>query len=206
MEWLSPIELVGYAASALIVISLAMRSVVKLRTVSLIGSLVFVTYGVLIGAIPIILSNAIIAVINIVYLGRELQGPKARFGAVPIEPDAPFLTDFLDSHLDDIRRAQPDFVAVHNDDTVLLLLRDGLPAGAVAGRITGGTLDVDLDYVMRAYRDSRIGRWLFGAGRSVLTDLGVRRVSTPPGSALHRAYLSGIGFRPEDDRMVLKLE
>lgn len=205
MDWLNPVELVGYAASALIVASLAMRSVVKLRTVSLVGSTVFVVYGLLIGSVPIVLSNAIIAVINVVYLRRELLGPKSRFGAAPIAPDAPFLTDFLESHRADIRHSQPGFRSVAADDTVLLLLRDGLPAGALAGRLTDGTLEVSLDYVMRAYRDSRIGQWLFGAGRAVLTDLGVRRVSAPGGSGHHRAYLSGVGFRPAGDRYVLDL-
>lgn len=205
MEWLNPVELIGYAASALIVISLAMRSVVKLRSVSFVGSVVFVVYGVLIGSIPIVLSNAIIAGLNVFYLRRELAAPKSRLGAVPIAADAPFLTDFLESHLTDIRRTQPEFQSVAEADRVWLLMRDGLPAGALAGRLRDGTLEVSLDYVMRAYRDSRVGRWLFGPGRSVLTAAGVRRVSAAPGSAVHRAYLTGVGFRPDGERLLLEL-
>ncbi len=54
----SAVELVGYIASALVVASLAMTSVVRLRMVSLVGSLVFVIYGALLPSIPIILTNA----------------------------------------------------------------------------------------------------------------------------------------------------
>ena len=53
-------ELVGYAASALVVASLAMTSVVRLRAISLIGSVTFVVYGVLIGSVPIVVTNAAI--------------------------------------------------------------------------------------------------------------------------------------------------
>ena len=39
---ISPVEVIGYVASALVVVSLAMTSVVRLRVVSLAGSVVFV--------------------------------------------------------------------------------------------------------------------------------------------------------------------
>lgn len=97
----SAVELVGYLASALVVASLAMTSVVRLRTVSLIGSLVFVAYGALLPSIPIIITNAAVAGLNIWFLRKEF-GAHRDLGAVPIEPRAPFLVDFLSSHTDDI--------------------------------------------------------------------------------------------------------
>ena len=51
MNW---VEVVGYVASALVALSFAMRSVVKLRTVSLVGSAIFAVYGALIGAWPVL--------------------------------------------------------------------------------------------------------------------------------------------------------
>ena len=65
-------ELVGYLASALVVVSLAMTSVVRLRAISLVGSLAFVAYGVLIESIPIVVTNAAIAVLNVWFLRSEL--------------------------------------------------------------------------------------------------------------------------------------
>ena len=53
----STTELIGYLASALIVVSLAMRSVVRLRTISLVGSVTFVVYGLLIGSWPVVVSR-----------------------------------------------------------------------------------------------------------------------------------------------------
>ncbi len=52
-------ELIGYVASALVVTSLAMTSVVRLRTISLAGSVTFVVYGLLIGSVPIVITNVV---------------------------------------------------------------------------------------------------------------------------------------------------
>ena len=45
-------------------------------------------------------------------------------------------------------------------------------AGLLVGRRDGSRLEIDLDYVLGAYRDSRIGRWLFGPGDDVFRDEG----------------------------------
>jgi len=196
MQWVSPVELVGYAASALVVVSLAMTSVVRLRVISLVGSLTFVAYGVLIGSIPILITNAAIAGLNVWFLRRELGGQRD-LGAVPIAADAPFLIDFLRSHASDIRQSQPGFGAPAREAFAVLLTRDGLPAGALVGRRAGADLHVDLDYVMQAYRDSRIGTWLYGPGASIFTQAGITRLIARPATTVHRGYLSGVGFTPE---------
>ena len=69
---LSPTEIIGYVASLLVVVSLAMTSVVRLRTISLVGSVAFVVYGVLISSVPILITNAAIAVLNVWFLRAEL--------------------------------------------------------------------------------------------------------------------------------------
>ncbi len=224
VEWLSAVELVGYLASALVVTSLAMTSVVRLRAVSLVGSLTFVGYGLLIASIPIVLTNGAIAALNVHFLRREL-GRRRDLDALPIAADAPFLVDFLRSHAADIRQSQPDFrlegQALPADAFALLLTRDHLPAGAVVGHrvtedghsgrdgtagATGSALHLDLDYVMEAYRDSRIGSWLYGDGASVFTRHGIRRLLAAPQTTTHRGYLTRVGFRQEGELWVRTLE
>ena len=61
-------ELLGYSASVLVAISLMMQSVVKLRTINLIGAVLFTIYGLLIGAFPVAFLNGFIAVVNVYYL------------------------------------------------------------------------------------------------------------------------------------------
>lgn len=201
---LSPTELVGYAASALIVVSLAMRSVVRLRAISLVGSLTFTCYGLLIGSLPIVVTNVAIAVINVWFLRAEL-GLHRHFGAVHVALDEPFLADFVEYHQSDIERFQPDFVMPDRDAFALVLMRDGLPAGVLIGQRSGDELHVVLDYVVRPYRDSRIGNWLFGPGADVFRTHGFRRLTSIPGDETHRGYLARVGFAPDGERFTLEL-
>ena len=168
------------------------------------GSLVFVTYGILLPSMPIILTNAAVTVLNIWFLRKEFS-PNRDLGAVPIAPDAPFLLDFLRSHDADIRSFQPGFEPPEPGDFALLLTRDGLPAGALTGTADEGILRLQLDYVMHAYRDSRIGDWLYGSGTKVFTDAGFTSVATTPASEAQRHYLLGAGFTESDGGLVLNL-
>ncbi|MCU0260648.1 MAG: hypothetical protein MUE78_06480 [Ilumatobacteraceae bacterium] len=197
-------EVVGYVASALVVLSLTMTSVVRLRTISLVGSVTFVVYGALIGSMPIVITNAAIAVINVWFLRTEL-GMRRDLGASPIPADAPFLVDFVEFHRGEITQFQPDFRMPVRDPFALLLTRDGLPAGAVLGERRGDELHIVLDHVLRPYRDSRLGAWLYGPGVAVFRSSGFRRLVTEPGDATHRAYLERVGFRAADGQYVLEL-
>lgn len=192
MELSGP-ELVGYLASVLVVASLAMTSVVRLRVISLVGSSTFVVYGVLIESVPIVLTNASIAALNVWFLSRELGG-RRDLGAVVVPPDSPFLLDFLHHHAGDIAIFQPDFDITAPFDCALVLTRDGLPAGVVLGNRDGERLDIELDYVLRAYRDSRLGAWLYGPGSGVFRSAGITQVTSAAGNRSHPAYLARVGF------------
>lgn len=198
-------ELIGYAASALVVLSLTMTSVVRLRAISLVGSTAFVTYGVLIESVPIVVTNVAIAVINVWFLRAELGG-RRHLGATAVPVDDPFLVDFLRYHLPDIHRFQPSFDPNAADDTVaLLMMRDGLPAGALLGRLESGVLHVHLDYVTKPYRDSQLSTWLYGSGAGVLRRLGAERLSSEAGTDQHRTYLLRSGFHQSGDTYELVL-
>ncbi len=196
----SGVEVLGYAASALVVLALTMTSVVRLRFISLLGSVTFLTYGVLIEATPIVITNASIAVINVWFLRKEFAAgaPRGRdLGVSRIRPDSPFLADFVAFHLSDIHRFQPDFRLPVGDDVVTLLLnRDGLPAGLLIGRRSGSTLTIDLDYVLGAFRDSRLGHWLYGPGAEVFRADGIDRLRSAGTTDTHRKYLARVGFQP----------
>lgn len=195
---LNGVEVVGYLASALVVLALTMTSVVRLRMVSLCGSVTFFVYGMLIDSVPIMITNGAIAVINVWFLRKEFASgrPNGRdLGVSHIRPDSPFLADFVAFHLVDIHRFQPDFRLPTGDDIVTLLLtRDGLPAGLVIGRRQGSTLTVDLDYVLQPYRDSRLGRWLYHAGAQVFRADGITQLRSEGVTDTHRKYLERVGF------------
>ena len=202
-------ELVGYAGSALVVTSLTMSSVVRLRIFSLLGSLTFFTYAVLIESPPIMVTNGAIAAINIWFLRKEFVGGGIDLGVSRIRADSPFLLDFISFHTADIGHFQPDFaMPVGNDVVALLLTRDGLPAGALIGRQAGHVLHVDLDYVLAAYRDSRLAGWLFGAGSKVFRQLDITELRAIATTDAHDKYLRRMGFDatdPDSDDLTLQL-
>jgi hypothetical protein len=206
---LSPEALVGYLASALVVISLTMTSVVRLRFISLLGSITFAIYGVLIESAPIVITNTAIIGINAWFLRKEFASGTSGgvdLGASPIRPDSPFLQDFVAFHLADIHRFQPDFELPTGDDvTAWLLNRDGLPAGLLIGRRSGPTLTIDLDYVLGPWRDSRLGDWLFGRGADVFRRDGITTVRSHGSTEAHRKYLERMGFHPAPDGDILDL-
>ncbi|MEM8618633.1 MAG: hypothetical protein AAGF73_02820 [Actinomycetota bacterium] len=193
-------EMVGYIASILVVVSFSMTSIVRLRVISFVGAVAFVVYAALIDSIPIMLTNVAIASIHVWRLRAEFakESPGGiDLGALRIPPDSPFLRDFIEHQLDDIHRFQPDFERPAGDDAMaFLLLRDGLPVGLVMGRSPDSRLTIDLDYVVAAYRDSRLGRWLYGPGADVFRDAGIEVLRSAGYTDEHRQYLSRMGFTP----------
>ena len=198
-------EALGYAASALVVLSLTMKSLLRLRVISLCGSLSFLVYGALIGSTPVMVTNVCIAAINVWFLSKEFSIRRSHttdLGASQIRVDSPFLRDFVDYHLSDICRFQPDFemptpAGGDAEPVAFVLTRDGLPAGLVIGRHRDHTLWIDLDYVLREHRDSRLGRWLYGADSTALAALDVTEVRADAATDVHARYLRSIGFAPD---------
>jgi uncharacterized protein with PQ loop repeat len=63
------VDIIGYIASAVVLISFLMKNIKKLRVINTIGCLIFIVYGVLLNfSIPIILTNSVIVGINIYFL------------------------------------------------------------------------------------------------------------------------------------------
>ena len=193
-EWT---ELIGYVASALIVLSLLMSSVFRLRVINLVGAAVFTAYGALIGSIPVVLTNGAIVLIDIYYLGRmardRAQG--AYFEVVAVPADSPLLERFLHFHRDDLRRFQPEFDGRRADQLAWMVLRDGVAVGAVLARVDGEVATIDLDYVTPAHRDQRAGTHFYTTP-GLFSEHGVRTLRATASVAAHRRYLRDMGFTP----------
>jgi len=62
-------DIVGYLASVSLLISFLMRDIKKLRIINSIGCALFVLYGIMLHySVPIIITNSIIIIINLVSL------------------------------------------------------------------------------------------------------------------------------------------
>jgi hypothetical protein len=192
------LELVGYAASVLVAVSLMMRSILRLRLVNLVGSATFTVYGALIGAYPVAAVNGAIVLINLYHL-RQMLGSREYFDLLRVRPDAQYLRSFLEFHREEIRRFLPGFShAPRERDVTFFVLRDMVPAGVFVGERRGeGVLRVALDFVTPQFRDLRTGRYLFRDRAEFFRELGVRTIESSPGSPVHEKYLRRMGFQPE---------
>ncbi|WP_394251964.1 hypothetical protein [Vibrio profundi] len=71
------VEILGYAASIMVAISLTMKDIVRLRVLNFIGCGLFTAYGVMIDAWPVVATNGFIACVNIYFLAKMQQEKKA---------------------------------------------------------------------------------------------------------------------------------
>jgi hypothetical protein len=73
METVLNFELLGYLASLFVAISLMMRSLTKLRLINLVGALLFIAYGLVIGAYPVAVMNTFILLVNLYHLQHAFK-------------------------------------------------------------------------------------------------------------------------------------
>ncbi|WP_117234135.1 YgjV family protein [Vibrio maerlii] len=70
------VEILGYAASIMVAISLTMKDIVKLRILNFIGCGLFSAYGLMIDSWPVVVTNTFIACVNVYFLLKMQQEKK----------------------------------------------------------------------------------------------------------------------------------
>jgi len=204
MDWR---EAVGYAGSALVLISLSLSSIVRLRLVNMLGGATFAVYGALVGAWPVLFLNSLTAAINLVYLVRMSHAESA-FELLEIQrADNRYLRRFLEFHRDDIARFFPRFdPAVLEGAEIVFILRDMLPVGLVVARAEGEERIVEIDYVIPSDRDFRCGEFYYRERGALASAAGARRFVARADTEAHARYLRRMGFAEVGGRFVLELE
>lgn len=189
LEWL------GYLASVLIAVSLLMSSLVKLRWLNLVGSTVFAVYGLLINAIPVVISNTIIIFINIYYL-YKIYTEKEYFKLIEINQSDEYLKSFFNFYKNGIKRFFPDFnFEIDKAAVRFYILRNMVAAGVfIASEYDKESLFIDLDFVMPEYRDFKIGAFIFENNEKYFKDKGYKRLLSYASDKEHNTYLRRMGF------------
>ena len=193
------IEMIGYLGSLLVLISFIMTSVVKLRIINTIGSIIFTIYAIIIKSYPTAIMNAVIIFINIHYLYRMLKTEK-EYDVVKMESDDSFIDYFinhhrieLDKYFDDIDPKKWNYVYVP--------FADEKPVGLTAGHLDGDELDLLMDFTCPEYRDFSIGDRVF---RKIAED-GVNKIIFDCKLEGFEDYIKKFNFEYEDGRYIKKL-
>ena len=194
MNWL---EWIGYAASAFILLSMLMTSIVRLRLINLVGCFLFVVYGLLIEAYPVALMNLFIAIVNIYYIIKIRSVNKDDFSILEVRPNSEYVSEFLRFYEEDIKNFIPEFSLENiNVDECWLLLKDMKVAGIFMGRRANkNTLFIDLDYILKQYRDFRIGTFLYKYNQDFFLNKGIQHLKAIPAGNQHNNYLKKMGFQ-----------
>lgn len=207
MNWTDFYELIGYLASVIIIVSMMMSSLVKLRIVNLTGALLFSIYGFLIGALPVGVLNGFVVFVNLYQL-YLLYNRSEEFRIIqpPIHGD--YIRSFLEHFSKQIKHYQPDFESnVELYDIGIVVLRNMNVAGLILGQTDdNNTLHVNLDFVIPEYRDMKVGRYLFVANKQYFKDKGFERIVTTGKNKTHVKYLREMGFiQYAEDSFEIKL-
>lgn len=138
MDTATMLELFGYLGSAIVIVSMLMTSVMKLRVINTIGSLLFSIYAFLIHSYPTMAMNLVLAGINIYHLIR-LRNTERHYDVIELAPDRPVMKYLFGYFTDDIHRYFPGFSPEKASDCIgFLVLCQASPAGVLLARPVGG--------------------------------------------------------------------
>lgn len=198
-------ELIGYAGSLLVAVSLMMKSLVRLRVINMIGAVFFILYGLLIGAVPVAFLNGLILCVNIYNLWQMWQ-QKDYFTLMEVRAESAYLKRFLDFYRREILEFIPTYLFKPKpDQLVLFVLRNMLPVGVLIVKPENETAHIFLDFVIPGYRDFRAGKFLFDESAEFFRQHGVTRLISDSGDPRHKTYLRRMGFVLQNDCYVLDL-
>ena len=195
------IELFGYLGSVLVLVSFLLTSVVKLRVVNTIGSVIFAIYALIIHSYPTAVMNFCLVAINLYYLWK-MNHSEREYDFTVVEEDDAYLRYLLGKYGEDIVKTFPG-VDLYNPEInrAIIFSHDGRPVGITMGIDEGDSLNLLLDYTIPQYRDFSVGKFQFAK----LAQLGYSTVTYKGSTVNHEAYLKATGFVEQDGVYVKKL-
>ncbi len=195
------IELVGYIGSILVLVAFLMTSVVKLRVVNSVGSLIFAIYALIIHSYPTALMNFCLVLINIHFLWH-LRNKETNYDLLSVSNDDSFLAYILEHYRKDIEACFPGIdLNLSRVNRAFIVCCDAVPAGVMLGKDSEGILDISLDYSIPMYRDCSIGKYLM----EMLPKNGIRTLIYSGPNDNHQEYLRKMGFCKKDGIYIKEL-
>lgn len=189
------VEIFGIFASIVVLISLSMTSIIKLRVINLAGSLLFATYGYLIGSFSTAFMNLGIALMNIYYL-KKLYTIKDSYEIVRADKESDYFKLFIDKNSGDIDKFFSRD-SLNQSEELYYLLRNNYTAGILGWKVEKDDVEITIDYVTERFRDYTFGKYIFDEHLEMFRKKGYKRVVQKTENPLHQNYLKKIGFVQE---------
>lgn len=190
-------SIMGYVASLLLAISLMVNNDLKFRWLNTFGCLSFIVYGVLINAMPVILTNSLLLLINMVYLVKLYRAVE-KFDLIEFNGNEGLVKKFLQFHHDDIQNYYPGFTSNSEPGYLrFVVLRDLVIANMFVAKIDEqGNAEVMMNYTVPKYRDYKVGKFIFDREKKFMLSKGVSQVIyRTVANKKHLEFLKVMGFR-----------
>ena len=195
------IEMVGYLGSLLVLVSFLMTSVVKLRIVNSVGSLIFMIYALIIKSYPTAVMNGALVIINLRFLLKS-RNTEQVFELVKVNNEDALLQFLLKYYQSDILTCFPTVdLDLSNSTDIYVVTCNGKPVGITAGKRTGDDLYLLLDYSIPEYRDFSVAEYL----NRHIKEEGVKRLIYSGSTENHLDYLNKLGYKQVDGQYILDL-
>lgn len=192
---------IGYAASILLAISLLVTNDLKFRWLNTWGCISFIVYGIFIHALPIILTNSLLFLINLFYL-IKIYNAKENFELIEFKGGEKLVYKFLSFYKEDITKYFPAYVHEENENNLqFVVLRDLVIANIFVARFdNNGNALVALNYTVPKYRDYKVGEFIFNREQKFLILKGVHSIIyTVVQNKQHEKFLKVMGFKKTGD-------
>ncbi len=167
----------GYLASLALILAIIAKTDSKFRLYNIIGTVSFIIYGAVFNAWPVIITNAILLVLNVYYL-YKLYNQKEDFDLIEFEGEEKLAQKFVSFYQKDIAGYFPDFTTpALKDNLNFVVLRDVAVANMFSAHVAvNGDATVNINFTIKKYRDYKVGKFIFGKGKQFLISKGVKRV------------------------------
>ncbi len=191
-------EMIGYLGSFLVVVSLLMSSVIKLRIINTIGSLIFCVYALVIHSYPTAVMNAALVIINMWFLVKLINKERS-FTLLEVSSDDSSALHMLARYGEDISKYFPDRESRNSEvNKVFIAFQDDNIAGITLGKSNGNEFLFLTDYSTPQYRDCKLGSFVYGK----LNELAYTKLFYDVNNEIHINYLKKMGFHEENGMMI----
>ncbi|WP_413285064.1 hypothetical protein [Vibrio sp. MA40-2] len=193
------IEWFGYLASLVVLVSLTMTSIIKLRVINFIGCVLFALFAYFIDSYPTMFMNIGIAGINVYFLWK-IKTTKEQFTLISAVVNSEYFDYFISTYKNEIEQ-QTSLEKLKMADTAFYMLRNNNIAGVLVGNLnTEGELLVLVDYVTPEYRDFKLADYYYQSNPEVIKNRGVKTLKAHATIANHEEYLLKVGFELMDEQ------
>ncbi len=209
---MNAIQILGYAASLIVFISLMMKSLAKLRVLNAAGSLLFVVFALATDSLPTAFLNLGIVVIDVFYFIRMTR-VKDNFEIMTVQKDNEIVRRFyrtnkkeLDALFGEASFVKSEKIALffRNDDIAGLLAYSSVVLPQSDSSVPESAAEILIDFVVPKYRDFAVGRHFFVKDVRFWKEQGYTCLLSNVPDKRHIPYLERLGFERQNDFTVWK--